>query len=964
MIKPIFVAFIFVLTAIVAKSQDIVLSGTLTDKNDKSIIAGATVKLIQPKVASFSKSVVTDAEGKFKFHDLNPDIYIVKISSVGYESISQKINLQASNKTAIPFTLTKFVGTLEDVTVTAKAPPVKQKVDTIEFSASQFKVNPEATAEDMIKKLPGITVDKSGNVTAMGESVKKVTVDGRDFLGDDASAALKNLPADVIDKIQVFDKLSDQAQFTGFDDGNSVKSINIVTKTNMRQGSFGKFYAGAGTDNRYSAGGNYSKFKNNTRLTLLGMTNNVNQQNFSSQDLLGIGSSGGRGGGAGGFGGGNFVGQQSGISNTNAFGINYSDSLGKRTAISASYFFNNTNTNNNQISNTEYYQTSGVNQLDSENTVSSSKNYNHRINVRLDYKLNEKNSISIFPTYSYQKNNSVNDLIGYRVYSATNPISNTLNNSSSKMSGYNFNNNLLYRHAFAKAGRTISLNIGTAVNEKNGDTYRLNNNRYFKTPPFSVTDSSNQLTDIVTNGYQLSANVAYTEPIGKKAQLLFNYSPSYSKSKSDQELNQYDYTGGKYSLFDTALSNKFTSIVTKQNINANYRVGTKDNMFTVGLTYLHTDLNSDEIFPYITSVSKSFDNILPNLMWNRKFNAKNRIRIFFRSSTNTPSVSQLQNVINNSNPLSQSVGNPDLKQQYGNTLATRYTFTNTGKGKSFFANLFLTQNNNYIGNSTIVAGADTILAKADTLFKGSQLSKPVNLDGYWSMRSFFTYALPVSYIKSVVSFNAGYSYSKIPGLVNNILYKANSNTYSGGIGIASNVSQYVDFNVSYNASYNDVKNTNAILNSNYLSQTTGVQLNLLSKSGWFYNTDLNYQAYSGLSNGYNQSYWLWNGAIGKKFLKNQQGEIKLSAFDILKQNQSITRTVTESYRQDLQSQVLQQYFLLTFTYKLKNKGNIKQQSDNKRNDFGPHRPGEMYHGGGGMPPNGIPMGGPPPGGGM
>ena len=182
---------------------------------------------------------------------------------------------------------------LADVTVVSKAPPVIQKGDTAQFSASQFKVNPDATTEDLIKKMPGITVDRNGTVTAQGEQVRKVTIDGKDFFGDDASAALKNLPSEVVDKIQVFDRLSDQAQLTGFDDGNSQKSINVVTKSGIKNGQFGRLYAGYGTDERYAAGGNISFFKGDRRISLVGNFNNINQQNFGSQDLLGLTSSAG-----------------------------------------------------------------------------------------------------------------------------------------------------------------------------------------------------------------------------------------------------------------------------------------------------------------------------------------------------------------------------------------------------------------------------------------------------------------------------------------------------------------------------------------------------------------------------------------------------------------------------------------------------------------------------------------------
>lgn len=923
-------------------AQDIILKGKINDKDDSKAIVGATVRAMLGQDSANAQMVVTDSKGRFEIKSLTAGNYTITITSSSYEKIIQKINLQASNKEPIPFTLTKLSKLLGEVTITSRTPPVKQKGDTVEFSASQFKVNPDATAEDMIRKLPGITVDRNGNVTSGGDQVRKVTVDGRDFFGDDATAALRNLPAEVIDKIQVFDRLSDQAAFTGFDDGSSTKSINIVTKGGMRNGQFGRIYAGAGTDGRYQAGGNVSLFKNNRRLSIVGLSNNINQQNFATQDLLGVTSSstggnrgGGRGGPRGGGGGNNFggggnnggnflVGQQNGISNTNAIGLNYSDTWGKKTEVSGSYFFNNNNNSNDQQSNSTYFLTTGRNQLYDEMTLSRSNNYNHRLNLRIEYKIDSFNSISITPSLSFQKNLSLTNIQGYNNYSDAEAISRSINSTDNSSNGYNIGNNILYRHAFRKRGRTISFNLNTSLNKRMGDIYLNNANQYFRTGN-NLSDSLQQYTDQLSNGYQLSANVAYTEPMGKDGQLQFNYTPSYTKSKSDQEAYRYDYVNAKYSIFDNNLSNKFDNTVMRQSTGVSFRKGNRDNMFSIGLSYQYTELNSTQEFPLTAKVKKSFNNLLPNLMWTKKINAKNSIRLFYRSNTNAPSVNQLQNVINNNNPLFISSGNPDLKQQFSHTISSRYTFTNTSKGKSFFANLFLQQNANYIGNATYIASADSVLNSTVTLFKGSQLSKPVNLDGYWSLRSFLTYAFPVKFIKSNLSVNAGLTYAKVPGLINNVLNKSNSFNYNAGVVVASNISEYIDFNVSYAANFNVVKNSiQPQLNNNYISQTAGVQLNLLNKKGWFVQNDLNNQSYSGLTDGFNQNYWLWNAAVGKKFLKNQAGELKLSVFDLLKQNQSIVRTVTETYVEDVQNQVLQQYFMLTFTYKLKNFGVAKQ----------------------------------------
>jgi uncharacterized membrane protein YgcG len=948
MMRAVWVILVLGFWAGAANGQDIILKGRVTDKDDNKPIAGATVKIQAGKDSAGAKTVLTDNRGRFELTGLSTQAYQLTITSVGYEIISQKITLQASNKEPIPFSITKLSKLLGEVTVTSKTAPVKQKGDTVEFSASQFKVNPDATAEDMIKKLPGITVDKSGNVTAQGDQVRKVTVDGRDFFGDDATAALRNLPAEVIDKIQVFDRLSDQAAFTGFDDGNSTKSINIVTKASMRSGQFGRVYAGAGTNGRYAAGGNVSLFKKNRRLSIVGLANNINQQNFATQDLLGVtsGSTGGnrgggrggpRGGGGGNFGGGggsnnggNFlVGQQNGISRTNSLGLNFSDQWGKKTEVSGSYFFNNNNNNNDQLSDATYFLSTGKNQLYNEQTVSGSKNYNHRLNLRLEYKIDSSNSITIAPALSFQKNNSSTAIEGLNSFSPAELISKSVNTSGSDSKGYNFSNNILFRHAFRKRGRTVSLNLNTSINRKDGETYIKNQNSYYRTGT-NVNDSLQQFTSQLTNGYQLSASIAYTEAVGKRGQLQFNYTPSFTKNKADQEAYRYDYANAKYSIFDNNLSNKFDNTVTRHNAGMSYRVGNRDNMFSAGIAYQHTALSSEQQFPFAANVKKSFNNILPTLMWTKKIDARNSIRVFYRSSTNAPSVNQLQEVINNSNPLFISSGNPGLKQQFGNIFSTRYTFTNTAKGKSFFANVFVQQNSNYIGNATYIAAADSVLNSSVTLFKGSQLSKPVNLDGYWSLRSFFTYAMPLKFIKSNLSLNAGVTYSNTPGLINKVLNKAAAYTYNGGLVIASNISEYIDFNVSYSANFNVVKNSiQPQSDNNYINQSAGAQLNLLNKKGWFVQNDVTNQKYSGLNDGFNQNYWLWNAAVGKKFLKNQQGELKLSVFDLLKQNQSIVRTVSETYVEDVQNQVLRQYFMLTFTYKLKNFGKANPSGMNR-----------------------------------
>lgn len=356
--------------------------------------------------------------------------------------------------------------------------------------------------------------------------------------------------------------------------------------------------------------------------------------------------------------------------------------MGEKLDVTGSYFFNNSNTSNNQASNIQYINTDTANDFYDENQINTTKNFNHRVNLRFDYKIDDKNSLTFTPAISFQKNKSYSDLDGLRYVTLITPESKSTSTYRSNTSGYNSNNNLLLRHAFAKKGRTISLNLSAGFNHKDGYNYLNSVNEYYKTT--TVSDTVNQYTDQVVNGYTYGANLSYTEPVGKKGQLQFSYSPAVTKNKSDQEVFQYDNSSGKYSMLDTSYSNKFDNTTSSHTVNASYRVGDRDNMFNVGISYKYTELDSKQIYPQVASVSKNFNNVLPNLMWRKKISAKSTINIMYRANTNTPSISQLQNVVNNSNSLLLTTGNPDLKQQVTNMLSARYSYTNTKKSTSFF----------------------------------------------------------------------------------------------------------------------------------------------------------------------------------------------------------------------------------------------------------------------------------------
>ena len=953
--KHIALLFVLVMTGIVVNGQSI--KGTLMDPVEGTTVNGATVELENAADSTVKASTLSDKEGKFSFTNLSFGAYVLKATSIGFENLEKEITLSDTLRDAdlgdvyIP----KKTTTLEGVVIVATAPAVTQKGDTTQFSASQYKTNPDATVEDLIKKMPGITVDRGGNVTAQGEAVKKVTVDGKDFFGDDATMAIRNLPSEVVDKIQVFDRLSDQAQLTGFDDGNSQKSINIVTKSGVRNGQFGRIYAGYGTDSRYAAGGNTSFFNGSRRISLVGNFDNINQQNFASQDLLGVTSSGGRGGGGrgggsrGGGNGGDFmVGLTPGISKTNAFGVNYGDKWGKKIDVTGSYFFNNQYATNESETNTEYQTNSRF--VNSKN-FSTSNNNNHRFNLRLEYKIDSNNTIYFIPSLSFQ-NNSSNGQSETHTYlfpdgGTIDSLNNASGHSSSDRSGFNINNNLMYRHSFGKQGRTFSIGLQTSHSKNDGNSYNYNMLNYYY--PEGRRDSLvNQFRDNNTSGNQYRARAGYTEPVGQQGMFQFEYSYQIQKNRADQET--FDYDGNGYNDFNQLQSNKFDNTIKTHTGEVDYRLGkSRDNQFSVGLDFENTLLQSTRVYPTTSTVNQTFNTVLPNLRWMKKIGRYSNFRIFYRMRNDFPSINQLQDVVDASNALSISSGNPELKQTTTNWGSARYSYTNTRNNQSLFLNIFGQLSNNYITTATYFPTQDSTVNGVE-IKRGAQFSKPVNMNGYKNLNTFITYSLPIKPIKSNLNINTGYSYQQAPGMIDYKSTRTTNQGVSAGLVLGSNISEYVDFSLSYNAQFSNARTVDSVTTSNrYVTQNAGFFANLLSKNGWFLQNDLSYQNYSGLSAGMNQSFWLWNAAIGKKFLKKQAGELKLSVFDLLNQNQSISRTVNPNYITDARNMVLRQYFMLTFTYSLRNFGkgktSTREEGGERRREWQGGPPG-MMHGGG------------------
>ena len=906
-----------------ASSQGFQLSGKVFEKETLQPVIGASIAI--KKDGRTIGGAASDEKGLFLINKLVADTYQVTFSYVGFKTKIQQVIIGSDRFMGGVF-LEKNTKSLEELTIEATQIRVEQKGDTTSINAAAYKVNKDATAEDLVKKMPGITIE-NGTVKAQGEDVKKVLVDGKEFFGDDANMALKNLPAEIIDKVQVFNRASDQAQFTGFNDGNTDKTMNITTKTGRNNGTFGKVYAGYGTNDRYQAGANMNFFKGDRRITVLGLLNNINQQNFSMQDLFGgsagagrmpMGGRGGpRGGGMGGPLSDFMVGQQNGISATQSIGINYADKWGKKTNLSGSYFYNNSSTLTDQYTSRIYIIDEETKQFYRDSTGSETNNYNNRFNLRLEHTFDSSHAIIYTPKLSFQRNeNSSNQL-------ADNTVNDTLllnRNFTSKTpvnSGFNLSNNLLYRYKFEKPGRTISLNVIHDINRRNSDTKQISDILAIDPTNAYKTTILRQQSLAYSNSNNYNANLTYTENLTDSTQLQLSYNPILNHNLADRATNRFDTAMGDYSRKDTMLSNNFDNTITTHRANISININKAKWKFSAGVTQQYLSIVSLQTFPENRNFEKSFQNLLPNFNFTYNFTNSNTFRFFYRTNTNNPSVNQLQNVIDNTNPVMLSAGNPNLKQEFSQTLLSRYGSNNWHNSQSFFVFAMVTFTNDYIANSTFTATRDSVLDNGMLLSRGAQIARPVNLNGNVNARSFITYGMPIKSIKSNINVNLGLNYTKVPGLVNQLQNFANTFNINTGLVLGSNISEQIDFTLSHTSNINFVKNTVlASQNSNFFINTSNLKVNIMPTPSWVIQSDVNYTNFAGLGSDFNQSFFLWNAGLAYKFMK-RMAEVKLSVFDLLNQNNNINRTVTETYIEDTRSNVLNRYYMLTFTYNIR-----------------------------------------------
>ena len=911
--------FIFIscllLISYVGFAQNLTIQGSLKDSIANRALNSATVSLVYAKDSSLVSFSRTNEAGVFNFKNVAPGSYLISVSYVGY--IPKWVPVLTGTEKTVEMGLIYMndVNTMSTVTVNARRPPVVINGDSVEFNSENFKTAPNAVVEDLLKKMPGMEVDKAGGITVNGKKVTKVFVNGKEFFTGDPMMATKNLPADAVDKIQVYDRKSDQAMFTGLDDGSEETAINLKLKKDRNKSTFGKLNAGAGTPSVFDAQGNVNVINNEEQFSAIGGANNTNRQNFSGRNIVNFSGGGGGRPGAGGGVSVNFSGgsgetdaNAQGIAETYSIGGNYSNLLNdKKTEFNANLSISDVERNNNSFSKTQNLTPGNAfNRISNSNSIAGNKQQN--FGSTIDHKVSDNFSFRFTPSLGLQQTTNYSEDSTQTYLTNGNLLNSNATIASSASDAVNAASTLLLRKKFAKKGRTISSTITQSFNRSNSTGNQFTEQLSYLNNKLTNDSILDQQNTRKGENSSYSANLIYMEPLGKKSLLEFNTYLSKSIGSSSRRIFDRNNATDRYDLLNTRLTNEFNSEYTYSGGGMSYRANQKKYNFSTGVSLQRAVLDGENISAK-TKLSQSFQDILPNATFRYNFSQTKNLNLDYRTSTNQPSITQLQPVLDQSNINRQSIGNPDLKRSYVHNLNIRFFSSKILAGKSFFSTLNASTTNNSIVNYDSVLPNRTIL------------TRPVNVNGAYRINGSMNYGFGIKKLKSRLSFglNAGLNnnISYANGVLNTIVTKSTgpSMTYS------YIVDDVIDINLTARYSFSNTNNAvNPTLNTNFLTKVFGADMTNYLPLNIVLNQSFNYAINTGRAEGFNTAIPIWNASFSKFFLKNKRAEIKMSAFDLLNKNIGISRNVSQNQIVDRSYNVISQYFMLSFTYSLQKSG--------------------------------------------
>lgn len=924
---------LLLLTILLSKyssAQSSLISGTIKDTIEKKSLTNASVLFLRTTDSIMIRFSRTDKDGNFRAKKLPYGSYLLLVTSPGYADYVDSLIIKDSADIVLPeIPLIPKSALLEQVVVNGSKGGIRLKGDTIEFKADSFHTQAGATVEELLKKLPGIQVDKNGKITAQGEKVQKVLVDGEEFFGDDPTLVTQNLRADMVDKVQVYDKKSDQAAFTGIDDGQRTKTIDLKLKANKKNGYFGKISAGAGTDGYYDNQVMLNAFRNKQKLAAYGIFSNTGKTGLNWQERDKYGQSFASGidydetTGGFSFSGssndldtwdGNYNGQ--GLPSVKTGGLHYNNKWdGDLKTINGNYKVMQLNETGKSTTNSQYILPDTLYYNHQEEKFNN-QILRHSADGSYEIKFDSTSTLKVMADGGIDHKITNSAWISEALASDSSLVNQNTRTTNAIGDTRVLNSNLLWRKKLPKKGRSLSVNLRENYSKSNSDGYLLSRTQFYQGGTPSTDSIIDQYKNYHTDNLLLDSRINYNEPLSASSFLVGNYGISISRNNSDR----YSYNrgpGGKYSAIDSAYSNNYQFNIITQKGGLAYSLVTKKLRFNAGGNIGFSSFDQRDMIAD-TSVKRKFVNWNPQASFNYSFTRQQRLGIYYNGSTIQPTVQQLQPIKTNEDPLNITIGNPGLKPQFRNDFHIYYNDYKVMTQRGIFANAGFNFTQNAIVGSEYVDSS------------GRRISQSINVNGNYTISGYLGYNFKWKKPQINVDLNTNLNKSNNVSYVNNLLNKTNSGNYSLGLGLNKSVDKKFELNLNSNATYTQSRSSiNTGITTDYWTWQINPSLDIFFplKFQLHGDADINLRQKTSVFQN-NNNVTLLNGWIGKKFLKNDALLIKASGNDLLDQNAGFNRTVNSNFITQNTYTTIRRYFLFSIVWNFNKTGATATGKDN------------------------------------
>ena len=885
------------------------ISGVVKDSETKEPLMEAAVKLVSARDTAFVAGVTTNVDGKFNIRNVKAGKYIIQFSYVGYADVEKPVTVASSNVRMGEVQLRESSEVLGEVSVVATKTPIKVMEDTVEYNADSYHTQLNAVVEDLLKRLPGVEVDSDGKITANGKDVKKILIDGKEFFSDDPQVASKNLPVSMIEKLQVVDRKSDMARLTGVDDGEDETVINLTVKRGMNQGWFGTAEGGYGTDDRYAGSFNVNRFWDGNQITFLGNLNNTNQLGFTDSN----GNRFRR------FGGNN------GITTSRSFGINFNVGKDEILRVGGDILYSNTDRTSTSRTSRQWNETSNYENIEK---YARDRGNNLRGDFRVLWNPDSFNTLEFRPNFSLNHNKSLSWDNTHNYDPNMSEISNAENKAQSRGNSFELGGRLIYSHRFKqRRGRSFSVSMQYSLSNVREKETSYSHNMYLLLDSTLILD---QYANNHTWSNQVMTQLTWTEPLGdikNGNSLVFSYRMNYRWNNADKLVYNLpeDYN---LDIFppagvepDPVYSNRFRNNYFNQNISMGYKKTSQKYNMEVGLALVPQMSKSTDLINSDRNIDTRWVwNYAPYMRMRYRFSKQTSLMVHYRGRSSQPSLSQLQPVADVSNPMNIVIGNPDLDPSFSHNMMVRFQDFNMESQRSlmFMGNFQLTQNS-IISKTTLDPATN---ARTTTY---------VNANGVWNGRLMNMFSMPLRNKKWRVSNHIFVNGQRTVGFTNDKRNAAMSVNIFESPGISFRPDNF-EFEIrpqySIQTTHYSLKSENTP-NKNVQRYGGRADINYYTSWGLTLQTDINYSATEGYSDGYNTRTTMWNASISQQFLRNKSLTLSFRMYDILNQRKSISHTTNDQYIQDTWSNTLGRYGMVSLTWRFNTFGKGKEPGANR-----------------------------------